>query len=487
MGRGSLVAFTVAVAALGAAEGAHAQQITEYPLPEDSAPGQITAAPDGALWFTQAGRLGRITLDGRLRDVALPGARPNPAGIAAGRDAIFYTDRLGSRLGRVELDGTARDVDVQVCPAAVCGLRWPDDIAVAPDGSPWFSVDVLFASGARQEDAYHEVCSLSATLSAGQCTRIDDVFVPTGHNSGGPTLGPDGAMWLTNKNERIIGRIPSSGPRSVQKFRLTRERDPEEIAAGPDGALWFTEPGRSAVGRITTGGAVSEFRLARSGSSPAGIAAGPDGNVWFTEAGDAGNAVARITPSGVITEFPLPNAQSGPRDIVTGPDGALWFTEGRGDRIGRLSLPAPAAPKAGPPSPTPGAAPGSPPPASGPAPGSSPGGGTPTGASAPTPPGVVTGVRPRRLVVPLRRSRSLAVRLDLARPATVGVRLQRAARGRRRVAGLTRRLPAGRRTLRVRLPRRGLRLGAHQLVVELSEGGRLASRSTFPVRAVARR
>ncbi|HEX8745431.1 MAG TPA: hypothetical protein VF712_20065 [Thermoleophilaceae bacterium] len=267
-------------------------------------------------------------------------------------------------------------------------------------------------------------------------------------------------MWFTNKSEHVVGRIPSSGPRTIRKYSLDRGIDPFQLTAGPDGAIWFTELSVARITRVTTGGQVASFSLPRAGTSLWGIAAGPDGAVWFTESNAAGDAIGRVTPGGVITEFPLPNPDSGPGGIATGPDGALWFTERNGDRIGRL-LPDSARPPAG----------------------GGPGGGTVT---QPTRPGRVLGVKPRRLTVPPRGRRNLAIRLDLARRLKVAARLQPAAGAKRRALSRTsRKLAAGRHTLRLPLPR-GLRAGKLQVVVELIEGGRVASRVTVPVVATRR-
>ncbi len=91
-------------------------EITEFVLPRpDAGPGDITAGPDGAMWFLQlsgtmdgvavdGGRIGRITMDGRISEFALPTRTPSPINIAVGPDRnIWYTQ--GSHLGRVTSDG----------------------------------------------------------------------------------------------------------------------------------------------------------------------------------------------------------------------------------------------------------------------------------------------------------------------------------------------------------------------------------------------
>src|SRR5947209_2712050 len=70
--------------------------ITEYLVPTaGSQPAQITAGPDGALWFTEstANKLGRITTSGTFTEYAVPTANAGPAGITVGPDgALWFTE-----------------------------------------------------------------------------------------------------------------------------------------------------------------------------------------------------------------------------------------------------------------------------------------------------------------------------------------------------------------------------------------------------------
>jgi virginiamycin B lyase len=91
-------------------------EITEFPLPRpNSGPGDITAGADGAMWFVElsgnmdgvqadGGRVGRITMDGKVTEFEMPGRTPSPINIAVGPDRnIWYT--RGSMVGRVTPDG----------------------------------------------------------------------------------------------------------------------------------------------------------------------------------------------------------------------------------------------------------------------------------------------------------------------------------------------------------------------------------------------
>jgi streptogramin lyase len=128
----------------------------------------------------------------------------------------------------------------------------------------------------------------------------------------------------------------------------TTDSTPRGIVAGPDGRLWFTEYFGNKIGRITTAGVIGagdEIPMPTANVSPSGITVGPDGNLWFTDvAGGDNSRVGRIPPTATsssdILEIPVPTPNSSPEGITAGPDGRIWFTEYgslNGGRIGVLA------------------------------------------------------------------------------------------------------------------------------------------------------
>jgi streptogramin lyase len=88
---------------VAAAPAQAADRITEYPLPEgSSAPEGIATGPDGNLWFTEADKLGRITIDGAIDEFPVPTLDSSPKGIAAGPDGdVWFTEFYGNKIGRI--------------------------------------------------------------------------------------------------------------------------------------------------------------------------------------------------------------------------------------------------------------------------------------------------------------------------------------------------------------------------------------------------
>jgi streptogramin lyase len=276
----------------------------EFALPAGvSQPLEITAGPDGNLWFTeQGGGIGRITPAGAVTQ--FPAAADG--GITAGPDGnLWFTENIFNSIGRITPAGTATCFEVPTPDSGLTG------ITAGPDGNLWFT-----EARGRQ---------IGRITPAGQ---IQEFLLPEGSQPLEITTGPDGNLWFTEADG--IGRMLTTGQFVV--FPLPNPGGfPQGITAGPDGNLWFPDGEFNQIGHITTQGVVSEEVPAPGGL---GITVGPDGNLWFTTA----NALGRITPAGTITEFPIPTPNSDPIGITLGPDGNLWFTEFLGNRIGRLRV-----------------------------------------------------------------------------------------------------------------------------------------------------
>jgi streptogramin lyase len=259
----------------------------EYVVPASTGLGEITAGPDGNLWFTGfAGRhgiIGRLTTTGGVAEFSTSGAAP--AAISAGPDGDLWFSELGP---------------------------------ISP-----------FDSERHIVQARHRNGLIGRITTAGILAGFFTSYA--GIDMRGIAVGSDGNIWFTESNGSDIGAITPAGAVSLRRVG----RSTVGIAAGPDGNLWFTEQSSNQIGVITPAGVVTEFTVPTTSSGPFAIAAGPDGNLWFTE--QSSNQIGRITPAGVVTEFAIPTANCVPEYIVAGGDGNLWFTEFSGNKIGRIT------------------------------------------------------------------------------------------------------------------------------------------------------
>lgn len=79
-----------------------------YSLPASAHVTQLTNGPDGALWFTDAGRnkIGRLRTDGTMSFYDVPTSNAGVAGIAAASDgALWFTESNANKIGRITIGG----------------------------------------------------------------------------------------------------------------------------------------------------------------------------------------------------------------------------------------------------------------------------------------------------------------------------------------------------------------------------------------------
>ncbi|WP_266798885.1 hydrolase [Streptomyces sp. NBC_00439] len=102
----------------------------KWPLPEDSAPNDIVAGPDEALWFTDRRSIGRIDTDGDLSHFPVPASK-YPSSVTLGPDkALWFT--TDHRVGRITTKG-------QMTLWPVRGAKELVSVVPVPDGSFWLA------------------------------------------------------------------------------------------------------------------------------------------------------------------------------------------------------------------------------------------------------------------------------------------------------------------------------------------------------------
>jgi streptogramin lyase len=244
-------------------------------------------------------------------------------------------------------------------------------ITLGPDGNLWFTT--LNQAGGNMIGAITTAGGIASVPSGNALTQVNSPELPTG---GDITPGPDGNMWIAQRDGQVVGQITIDGASQFTYVPPTPNSSPAQITAGSDGTLWFTEAAASNIGHIRPDGSIVEFPTPTPGAYPLGIASGPrglivfteplvnkigfistdgkttgdftiptanalptsivlglDNGIWFTEFG--ANKIGRIDFSGSFKEFPVSSA---PTAITVGPDGALYFTETAGNRIGRITI-----------------------------------------------------------------------------------------------------------------------------------------------------
>jgi virginiamycin B lyase len=257
-------------------------------------PFDITAGPDGNIWFTESGppdRIGRLSPSGALDEFTVSGDGVDE--ITAGPDGnLWFTVVWSSAIGKITPEGA-----ITLFPIPTPNAQ-PTGIATGSDGNIWFS-----------EWGKRRIGRMTPQGGLTEFPLPSKVAQPSYM-----TLGPDGNVWYGAFQR--IGRITPTG--EVEEFR--NPIGVSDMTAGPDGNVWFASYPDTRVGRITPDGDIATFE---TGVLANGITSGPDGNVWLV--GFDGR-LARVTPEGTVTRFEE-FVNAGVR-ITLGPGGeTLWITD----------------------------------------------------------------------------------------------------------------------------------------------------------------
>jgi streptogramin lyase len=156
-------------------------QLTNFPLPNGTVPGDITVGADGNLWFTHHDRtrIGRITPGGVVTGEFLTPTRPNR--LRSGPDGnLWFTQWDADRIGRMTTSGAVADF-------AIPGRAY--DLVAGPDGHVWFT--------------YWGANRIGRITTDG--VLVGDITIPS--PATGLTVGSDGSVWFTQQGAGRIGRI----------------------------------------------------------------------------------------------------------------------------------------------------------------------------------------------------------------------------------------------------------------------------------------
>ncbi|MGH9025504.1 MAG: virginiamycin B lyase family protein [Acidimicrobiia bacterium] len=218
--------------------------VTEYMLPHSgSSPTGITAGPDGRIWFVEErGAVASIAVDGTdliEREPPSPGAIDD---IVVGPDGRLWFSEFGaSKVGAVTTDFVFEEFDLG--GGGLGGMTNPEGMVVAPDGLIWYAG---FGNS-----------TVGNLTTAGAVTSLATSQFPVG-----VVNGPDGNVWVNYFPAGKLGSMSNQGIATdyVYTVGLTFE-----MTVGPDGVIWFTWRDNRGPSRIV------RFRPAVPGPAPVPI------------------------------------------------------------------------------------------------------------------------------------------------------------------------------------------------------------------------
>lgn len=192
----------------------------------------------------------------------------------------------------------------------------PTAVAVAQDGTVWFTIDYADAIGVIRNGKVERLKKARK--------NVEPI---------GLAVDADGAAWYTDPTEVVISRISPNG--EIKSFPLgTPIARLGRLTVAADRAVWFAEGTGYGFTRLKDGVLTRNVPKSVRGG-PYGVAVDGAGNVWGTLQG--GNQIVKISPAGEIAEYEVPTRASSPSDIAVDGAGNTWFTEFRGNKIGKFA------------------------------------------------------------------------------------------------------------------------------------------------------
>jgi virginiamycin B lyase len=256
-------------------------------------------------------RLRNIAVSGlAIMGVVLAGARMGARAVDA--DASLRSPRTAT-VGKLNV--TIREWTVPTKGAH------PHDPAVGPDGSLWFTEQMVSKLGRLDPK-----------------TGEFKEFALKGENDGphGLVADREGNIWYTGNFAAHIGKLnPRSGEVTQYKMPDEKAEDPHTAVFDAQGILWFTVQVGNMVGRLDPKtGRIELKQVATKDARPYGIQVNSKGVPYFCEFGT--NKMAKIDPKTMeITEFPLAESVR-PRRLAIAADDKVYFTDYQGGKLGRL-------------------------------------------------------------------------------------------------------------------------------------------------------
>lgn len=262
--------------------------VTEYTagITPNSDAVQITAGPDGNMWFTEStsNQIAKITTTGTVTEYG-NGVSPNagPYYITAGPDGnVWFT----------ETNYAAHNI-AKITPAGVvteypAGSSSPGHIITGPDGNIWFGGN-----------------GITKSTTSGAMTQY-----LAGTTVGALAAGSDGTIWFisgaSGDNQSIVQMSTNGSVLATYTSGIDLYAQLVGLALGPDGSIWFTDQRNNHVGRLSIGHGIVP-------TPPPGYGAvfvAPS-SLNFSSVGTAYAQTATVSQTGFGGPFSLSNVNTG--------------------------------------------------------------------------------------------------------------------------------------------------------------------------------
>jgi tripartite motif-containing protein 71 len=204
---------------------------------------------------------------------------------------IYGVDRLNQRIEQFNQSNNAFVLasGVRGSTKVADGFSWPEDAAVAPDGTVWLA-------DTRNSRLQHWPANLSVTgvvdvgtkgTGLGQFNYIE-----------GLTVDPAGNVWVADTNNNRIEECDNPCNATGSTFQTfgslgsgtCQFNNPQGVAVGPAGQIYVADTLNNRIDEFTGGSCSSSSWSTYSGSlnGPQGVTVAGDGTVWVADSGNNG-------------------------------------------------------------------------------------------------------------------------------------------------------------------------------------------------------
>jgi len=301
------------------------------------------------------------------------GGSPAIKDVASSQGNVWFTrgDRV---VGRAALSaGGVSSIDVVQAPGGVD----VQGIATAPDGSAWFAEIQSLPTPAGPPYYGNRIARIDAAMNITEMRNLalqgeEFSSVRWSARPYGVAVALDGTPWFTQSDpgnggyriarvvDQLEGTYAEYSPPCVSSNPCSGTYTGEgltDLTLDHTGAVWYVNRVNDSIGRLAPGGAsVAEYPLGSlhaslAGGRPRAVETARDGTVWLAVQGNAvdvaANAIVRIAPSATPTAT-IYDASSTPGTYTIGPSGVapdkvgndVWFTgvspSGAPGRVGRI-------------------------------------------------------------------------------------------------------------------------------------------------------
>jgi DNA-binding beta-propeller fold protein YncE len=196
---------------------------------------------------------------------------------------IYVVDRLNQRIERFTNAGVYENT-AGSRGVGVSTFSWPEDAAVAPDGTLWIA-------DTRNSRLEHWNANLTCVAP---CTDVGTTGPGVGQFNyiQGVAVDSTGTVWTADtNNNRIESYNPTSHTFATYGSVGTGNcqfEGPQGVAIGPGGLVYVADTGNNRIVEMSVSGGVCTFIATYSTglSGPQGVAVAGDGTVWVADSGN---------------------------------------------------------------------------------------------------------------------------------------------------------------------------------------------------------